>query len=457
MESSEKKPTLLDICNKLIENNILVYYNDEIYYFNGKIYTSNNDFLRYQILDIDHNATPKKQNDVLTNLEMILKMEQAKNGETKVNDRYIAFNNGVYDLLLHSFFENEFSSSYFIINQLPIDYFDFSKMKNTDTNEAFTIPYVHSYFDSISSNNERRKQAILEMIGYSMTSKTDLQLAFVLYGQKAGNGKSTLIDIWRKIVGSDNVSDLSLKEMSNHRFGLVEVKGKLVNISSETSNEMIKDLETFKKLVTSDVVKGEKKFVQKRDTFRSMAKIVLVANELPIIPKDKGFYRRLHIIPLEHVFTKEEIHNFKDTLQFLTNNLELSYIAYISLKAYEEMVRSGADFSNIEESTEIRNLYEISNDNVMLFIKDTNELKDCFSNKYYVSEYCKSEIVTHDNKKQSAIKTDALFIIYKHYCTESNYISVGRNKFYMTIENKLQIVERIKIAGDYYFVLKSSP
>lgn len=438
-----------------MKNNILIYYNDDIYYYNGKIYTSNNDFLKFQIMTIDNNATPKKQNDVLTNLEMLLKISQSK--DIKVNDRYIAFNNGVYDLMLHSFFENGFSSKYFIINQLPIDYTNFDTMKDSETNEAFSIPYVNDYFNSISSNNEKRKKAILEMIGYSMTSKTDLQLAFVLYGQKAGNGKSTLIDIWRKIVGSENVADLSLKEMASHRFGLVEVKGKLVNISSETSNEIIKDLETFKKLVTSDVVKGEKKFVQKRDTFRSMAKIVLVANELPIIPKDKGFYRRLHIIPLEHVFTKEEILNFKDTLKHLTDSVDLSYIAYISLKAYEEMIRSEADFSNIEESTEIRNLYEISNDNVMLFIKDTNELKDCFSNKYYVSEYCKSEIVTHDNKKQSAIKTDALFIMYKHYCNESNYISVGRNKFYMTVENKLQIVEKIKIAGDYYFVLKSSP
>lgn len=56
------------------------------------------------------------------------------------------------------------------------------------------------------------------------------------------------------------------------------------------------------------------------------------------------------------------------------------------------MVRRGTDFSNIEESTEIRNLYEISNDNVMLFINDTNDLKDCFSNKNYIQNIVKAKL-----------------------------------------------------------------
>lgn len=442
MNNSEKKETLLQICNILINDNKLRYYNGEIYRFNGKIYCLDYDNLKLQVLNIDNNATPKKQYDVIENLKLVLKNAQAETGLLTIDHNYIAFQNVLYNLKTGR--TEEFNSDVFIINQLAIDYIEFTT----------SLPFIHEFLNSISSNNPKRKQAILEMIGYCMTAKTDLQLAFVLYGPEAGNGKSTLIDLMRKVIGEENVSDLSLKEMSNNRFGLVEVKGKLVNVSSEMTNEVVKDLEAFKKIVTSDVVKGEKKFIQERETFRSQAKIIMIANELPIIPKDNGFYRRLHIIPLEHVFTKEEKANFKNELHTIMTEIAIQdYLGYISLKAYEEMRNNNSDFSNYEESEVILDKYKTSNDNIMQFVKDNDNLKDYFNNKVAVTENMKAITIRHNNKSQQAIKTSSLFTLYKWYCNECNYKPYKRNTFYSTIEERLKLVTRIKNAGSDYFIL----
>lgn len=433
-----KKESLLEICNKLIADNKLVYYNGEIYRYNGEIYCLDYKKLKYQILQIDNNASQQKQYNVIENLKLVLEEEQEEAGSVTINHNYIAFKNKLYNLKTGS--TEEFNSDVFIINQLAIDYVAFPDKQ--------PLPYIHEFLNSISSNNESRKQAILEMIGYCMTTRTDLQKAFVLYGPEAGNGKSTLIDLMRKVIGNENVSDLSLKEMSSNRFGLVEVKGKQLNVSSEMTNELVKDLEAFKKLVTSDVVKGEKKFIQERETFRSQAKIIMIANELPAIPKDNGFYRRLHIIPLEHVFTKEEKESFKGELNIIMNEIAIQdYLGYISLKAYEKMINSNSDFSNYEESEEVINKYKLSNDNILQFIKDSDNLN-------YYFKTCSDMIINHNNKRKPAIKTTSLYEQYKRYCYDGNYKASSRNKFYSSIEERLRIVERFKNNGEYYFILK---
>lgn len=61
--------------------------------------------------------------------------------------------------------------------------------------DPIKISAVDNFLDRITCGNNERKNAILEMIGYSMTSSVKMQKAFVLYGKTAGNGKSTLLEI----------------------------------------------------------------------------------------------------------------------------------------------------------------------------------------------------------------------------------------------------------------------
>ena len=68
----------------------------------------------------------------------------------------------------------------FTINQLEVNY---NKDVKMNTN-------VINFLDRITCNKYYRKEAILQIIGYSMTASTDMQKAFIFYGQSAANGKS---------------------------------------------------------------------------------------------------------------------------------------------------------------------------------------------------------------------------------------------------------------------------
>ncbi len=98
---------------------------------------------------------------------------------------------------------------------------NFFSMNQVDVNYIANpqkIIAVDDFLDKISSYKKERKNAILEMIGYSMTTSVKLQKAFILYGETARNGKSTLSNVIQALIGKDNVSNISLKDMARNAF-----------------------------------------------------------------------------------------------------------------------------------------------------------------------------------------------------------------------------------------------
>lgn len=388
------KPSHDIIARRLLQENEIRVFEDTLYIYENGVYRRNEKSINRKIIEIYPKATTRMQKEVKSYLLTMAPEVQLK------YENLINFKNGLYDLNNNALMPH--SPYYFTINQI-----------NANINwDPVRIGAVDRFLDKISCENIGRKKAILQMIGYSMTSSVEMQKAFVLYGKTAGNGKSTLLEIIERLIGSENVSHVTLQDFVSNRFSVSEIKGKLVNMVSEMTKEFLKDSSVFKQIVTGDTTTVEEKF-KDRHTIKPYAKHIFTANELPkVADTSNGYFRRLFIIPFEAVFTDLEKINFN--FKELITEQALNYLAAIALQEYIIARREHA-FINEEESKNIIETYKMDSNTVIAYLYDKDRMR-CLLRSGRVR------------------KRNEVFADYINYCKDSGYIHKGRNKFYEEVE-----------------------
>lgn len=388
------KPSHDIIARRLLQENEIRVFEDTLYIYENGVYRRNEKSINRKIIEIYPKATTRMQKEVKSYLLTMAPEVQLK------YENLINFKNGLYDLNNNALIPH--SPYYFTINQI-----------NANINwDPVRIGAVDRFLDKISCENIGRKKAILQMIGYSMTSSVEMQKAFVLYGKTAGNGKSTLLEIIERLIGSENVSHVTLQDFVSNRFSVSEIKGKLVNMVSEMTKEFLKDSSVFKQIVTGDTTTVEEKF-KDRHTIKPYAKHIFTANELPkVADTSNGYFRRLFIIPFEAVFTDLEKINFN--FKELITEQALDYLAAIALQEYIIARREHA-FINEEESKNIIETYKMESNTVIAYLYDKDRMR-CLLRSGRVR------------------KRNEVFADYINYCKDSGYIHKGRNKFYEEVE-----------------------
>lgn len=388
------KPSHDIIARRLLQENEIRVFEDTLYIYENGVYRRNEKSINRKIIEIYPKATTRMQKEVKSYLLTMAPEVQLK------YENLINFKNGLYDLNNNALMPH--SPYYFTINQI-----------NANINwDPVRIGAVDRFLDKISCENIGRKKAILQMIGYSMTSSVEMQKAFVLYGKTAGNGKSTLLEIIERLIGSENVSHVTLQDFVSNRFSVSEIKGKLVNMVSEMTKEFLKDSSVFKQIVTGDTTTVEEKF-KDRHTIKPYAKHIFTANELPkVADTSNGYFRRLFIIPFEAVFTDLEKINFN--FKELITEQALDYLAAIALQEYIIARREHA-FINEEESKNIIETYKMESNTVIAYLYDKDRMR-CLL------------------RSGRVIKRNEVFADYINYCKDSGYIHKGRNKFYEEVE-----------------------
>ena len=409
------KPSHDIIARRLLQENEIRVFEDTLYIYENGVYRRNEKSINRKIIEIYPKATTRMQKEVKSYLLTMAPEVQLK------YENLINFKNGLYDLNNNTLMPH--SPYYFTINQI-----------NANINwDPVRIGAVDRFLDKISCENIGRKKAILQMIGYSMTSSVEMQKAFVLYGKTAGNGKSTLLEIIERLIGSENVSHVTLQDFVSNRFSVSEIKGKLVNMVSEMTKEFLKDSSVFKQIVTGHTTTVEEKF-KDRHTIKPYAKHIFTANELQkVADTSNGYFRRLFIIPFEAVFTDLEKINFN--FKELITEQALDYLAAIALQEYIIARREHA-FINEEESKNIIETYKMDSNTVIAYLYDKDRMR-CLLRSGRVR------------------KRNEVFADYINYCKDSGYIHKGRNKFYEEVEATGLVQKGVYNGYDTYIFDKS--
>ena len=163
-----------------------------------------------------------------------------------------------------------------------------------------------------------------------------MQSCFILTGE-GSNGKSTILNVIKKLLGRENYTSLDLRELED-TFKPAELYNKLANIGDDISAKFLESSSVFKKVVTGESFVVQRKYAQPF-SLECYATQIFCANELPQV-KDKsdGFARRLVVIPFNAKFTKQD----PDYDPFIEDKLlgdeAIEYLLKISIEGLQRVL-----------------------------------------------------------------------------------------------------------------------
>ena len=252
-----------------------------------------------------------------------------------------------------------------------------------------------------------KADVLQEFMGYCLVPHCRYQRALFLYGQGA-NGKSVLLNVIEDMVGGENVSALSIHDLSE-RFNRSMLAGKLVNVCYETDSRSPASMETFKAATAGDIIKAEEKY-GRPFKFRNYAKFVIAMNDPPVFGQASTYniMRRLLVMKFNRVFKEEEQDpELSDKLRE-----ERHGIFMWALMGYERLAKRGR-FLEPAEMLKVKRDFEKEISPMTAFVEERLEL-------------------TSDEK--AVLRRSELYDEYKEWAKDGSYRAVSKQKFYRYIE-----------------------
>lgn len=321
---------------------------------------------------------------------------------------YINFQDSMLDVKTMQTFPHD--PKYFSINQVPYRYEDIEK-----ASEGIEI---ENFFQFIFSASDDR-QMLLEYAGLCLTTDTSQQRFLTLCGL-GGTGKSVLIQLLETAAGIQNVSNVSMQELSK-RFSTSLLVGKTLNSCADLSMEALEDSSTIKKLLGEDSLMAEFKG-QNAFMFKNYSKLLFSTNMLPVITTERtnGFYRRLLILKIDKQPEKPDTELADKLIK------EIHYFLKLAIQALHEMYQRG--IITISENS-IRAVAQMRKDSDVV--------------QAWIDDCC----ITGEDLR---IERTVAYESFKKYCEEEERQSLTRNGLFKALRTK-NFIETKDTKGTRYF------
>jgi len=245
---------------------------------------------------------------------------------------------------------------------------------------------------------------IQEWIGYCLWQAHPIHKALMLTGEGA-NGKSTLLNLIKKFLGSENVSAISLQALCENRFAPAQLYGKLANLCADLPDKSLSRTGMFKMLTGGDTVAAEQKF---KDIFSyvNFAKLAFSTNKIPETHDDTiAFFRRWIIVTCNNCFPPEKAD--PNILEKTATPQELAGLLNWALKGLKKLLDKG-DFSISKTFEELRSQYIAASNSAKAFIE---------------------ECLEYNQSHETKIPEEELYRTYIHYCRGNNLPTMRKANF----------------------------
>ena len=305
-----------------------------------------------------------------------------------------------------------------------IPYFNKLSMKYHPESKC---PKIINFIESITKNKED-VLLIQEMFGYSLLKEYKHEKSFMLYGSHGRNGKSKLLMLQEKLVGKENVANISLQTLEQDKFSICNLHNKLVNISGDISDEAIRNAGIFKGLTGRDEHYADRKFKSPLK-FINYAKMIFSANNLPPVNEGDAFWLRWIIIEFPFQFlpqieldARKEVPTLKlqnpQIIAQIATNEELEGLLVWSLIGFERLEKN-KDFSTNKTASMIKTEWMRKSNSVGAFILD------------HVNVSYGSKILKQDFKQK-----------YLDYCIKHRLKTVSDKVIKITLENECSAISK---------------
>lgn len=227
-------------------------------------------------------------------------------------------------------------------------------------------PAWEKFLASVTS--EEIAAFLQEFAGLSITGLTKYEIAVWLYGLPGG-GKSTFITGLEAMLGSQ-CGVLGLSDIETSNFGLTNLPGKTLVISTEQPAHFIKSAHIVNAIISGERLNVDRKF---RDpiTFASRCKVLWAMNELPRVDdKGAGIFRRVKLVHFPPIAEAARDPQIKEEIK--DSGMAIMNWALVGLKRL--LARGRFEIpSVIESATE---LYKINNDIPRMFVEEICEVDE---------------------------------------------------------------------------------
>ena len=141
---------------------------------------------------------------------------------------------------------------------------------------------------------------------------TRMTFVVLLHGAQGQNGKSTFVSYIQKMIGVENISNLSLHAICSSRFMTANLRGKTANIFNDLPFTQESDTSTLKQCVGGDTLDTEMKTVQETRKFKPVASMLFTSNTLPaLIDPSHGTARRMIDFEFSHEINEDFCKKFQ--------------------------------------------------------------------------------------------------------------------------------------------------
>ena len=331
----------------LIDEYHVCLINGGLHVYDGQIYSAANlDEVMISILD---DITERRCKEVRHYLANCPETPRPKLAPPEL----IPLKSKVYDIANDRFLD--YSPDLVFLNRFPWDY---------DPNAPKSEKIMKLIYD-VSDHDIEVFELILEAIGSTLFRENRYRASFMLYGPSGNNGKSTLLNMITQFIGEQNVSYLSLQDTADKYRGTM-IYGKAANIGDDIPDQLLKDSSIYKKLVTGEVIVGERKYADPV-AFRPYAKLFFAANSLPpVSDRSRAFFSRLMVIPLEHDFSQDGDRSLKD---YHWSEADMLYLMKEAIAALKRVIKAET-FIMPTTVKELINEYEMENNPVLGFLNE---------------------------------------------------------------------------------------
>lgn len=416
---AEKRSTFshISVAEEIISKHRLIKYNGVIYEYTDNYYQAA-EFLRKYVRETYRGAKNNQVNEVVS---YISDMKELKRGSIKNNPYIINLENTRFNIKTGECLQ--FDPDVIEFDRIPVIYDPSAYCADTD-----------KMLNRVFLGDREVINLFEEMLGAVLLKHNRYQKAFLFCG-RGSNGKSTVLDLIKTFLGSENYATLSLEEVTG-RFNKILLEHKHANIGDDIDNVTIKDTGTLKKMIAGNSItvedKGEKGY-----SAELFATHIYSANEIPrSFDKTDGFYRRWIIIPFNAKFSVYDEDYDPMIEDKITTSAALSYLLNIAIRGAQRLIKRGY-FTEPQTVKEALEAYKADNSTVLSWIEDKDLDEDYFLDK----------------------PRDALYSEFSDWCKLSGIKTAnvtGKKTFFKEVVQKFDFEEKPKqkTDGKRYFIVK---
>lgn len=420
IKKKEKNPGFRhnEFGDELIEAYNIITVNSQMYVYEDGYYQQDEKIIERKMIDIFPGIKQNQRSEVLSYIRIKTHVNAA---DIRVNPYIINLKNTRLDIRSGKCLE--FTPEAIEFDRIPVVYDPSAYCADLD-----------KMLNRVFLGDREVINLFEEMVGACLLKHNRYQKAFMLYGG-GSNGKSTVLDLIKRFLGSRNYASISLEKVTD-RFNVAELENRLANIGDDIDNVTIKDTGTLKKIFAGNSItverKGERPF-----TIEPYATHIYSANTIPrSFDKSDGFYRRWLFIPFNARFSSADPDYDPLIEDKITTDNALSYLLNIAIRGAKRLIKSG-HFTEPASVRDALERYKTENSTTLSWIEDKALEEDYF---------------LHNS-------TDKLYGDFSDWCKLSGIKSsnvTGKKTFYKEIIVKFDFDPATKQKGDgkRYFVVK---